>query len=74
MLKKKTNQRRIFLHQLSEELAKPFIEDRSSNKHIMRYHSTKNPIEDVLGVENETVARDSSGRIKVLVICVTDKQ
>ena len=51
ILKKKTNQRHIFLHQLSEELAKPFIEDRSSNKQIMRHHSTKNAIEDVLGVE-----------------------
>ena len=58
------------MHQLSEELAKPFIEDHSSNK---RHHSTKNAIEDVLGVEfapapvveKETVARDSSGRIKV---------
>ena len=77
MLKKKTNQRRIFLHQLSEELAKPFIEDRSSNKQIMHHHSTKNTIEDVLGiefapapvVEKETVARDSSGRIKVTGSC-----
>ena len=72
-LKKKTNQRRIFLHQLSEELVKPLIENRSSNKQIMRHHSTKNAIEDVLGVEfapapvveKKTVARDSSGRIKV---------
>ena len=76
-LKKKINQRRIFLHQLSEELAKPFIEYRSSNKKIMRHHSTKNAIEDVLRVEfapapvveKETVARDSSGRIKVTVSC-----
>ena len=75
MLKKKTNQRRIFSHQLSEELAKLFIEDRSSNKQIMRHHSTKNAIDDMLGVEfapapvveKETVARDSSGRIKVKV-------
>ena len=59
------------MHQL-----KPFIEDRSSNKQIMRHHSTKNAIED-LGVdfapapvvENETVARDSSGRIKVTGSC-----
>ena len=77
MLKKKTNQRRIFLHQLSEELAKPIIENRSSNKQIMRHHSTKNAIEDVLGfefapapvVEKETAARDSSGRIKVTGLC-----
>ena len=77
MLKKKTNQQRIFLHQLSEELAKPFIEDRSSNKQIMRHHSTKNAIEDVLGVEfapapvveKETVTRDNSGRIKVTGSC-----
>ena len=56
---------------------KPFIEDRSSSKQIMRHHSTKNAIEDVLGVElapapiveKETVARDSSGRIKVIGSC-----
>ena len=43
----------------------------------MRHHSTKNAIEDVLGVEfapaavveKETVARDSSGRIKVTGSC-----
>ena len=77
MLKKKTNHRRIFLHQLSEELANPFIEDGSSNKQIMRHHSTKNTIEDVLEVEfapapvveKETVARDSSGRIEVTDSC-----
>ena len=77
MLKKNTNQRRIFLHQLSEELAKPFIEDHSSNKQNMRHHSTTNAIEDVLGVEfapapvveKETLARDSSGRIKVTGSC-----
>ena len=64
-------------HQLSEELARPFIEDRSSNKQIMRHHSTKNAIEDVLGVEfapapvveKGTMATDSSGRIKVTVSC-----
>ena len=56
---------------------KPFIEDRSSNKHIVRHHSTKIAIEDVLGVEfavapvveKETVARDNSGRIKVTGSC-----
>ena len=43
----------------------------------MRHHSTKNAIEDVLGVEfapapvveKETVGRDSSGRIKVTGSC-----
>ena len=43
----------------------------------MRHHSTKNAIEDVLGVEfappsvveKETVARDSSRRIKVTGSC-----
>ena len=77
MLKKKTNPRRIFLHQLSEELAEPFIKDRSSNKQIMRHHSTQNAIEDVLGVEfapalvaeKETVARECSGTIKVTGSC-----
>ena len=64
---------------MSEELAKPFIEDRSSNKEItrMRHHSTKNAIEDVFGVEfasapvveKETVARDSPGSIKVTGSC-----
>ena len=56
---------------------KPFIDDRSSNKKIMRHYSPKNAIEDVLGVEfapapvveKETAARDSSGRIKVTGSC-----
>ena len=53
------------------------FEDHSSNKQIMRHHSTNNAIEDVLGVEfapapvveKETVARDSSGRVKVTGPC-----
>jgi len=56
MLKKKTDQRRAFLRQLSEELAKPHIEDRSSNNQIMRNHSTKIAIESVLGLQRITVA------------------
>ena len=43
----------------------------------MRHHSAKNAVEDVLGVEfapalvveKEAVARDSSGRIKVIDSC-----
>lgn len=77
MIKKKTHQRRIFLRQLSEELCKPIIEDRSSNKQIMRHHATKNAIEDMLGIylgpvptaEKEDAPRDSTGRLKVTGSC-----
>lgn len=77
MLKKHTNQRRIFLRQLSEELCKSFVEDRSTNAQIMRHHSTKNAIEDILGVqlgavpnvERNVEPRDSTGRIKVTGSC-----
>ena len=37
----KKNQWRLFLRQLSEELAKSMIEDRTQNKQIMRIPSTK---------------------------------
>jgi len=43
MIKKKTNQHRIFLRQLSEELAMPIIEDRSQNLQIMRTSSAELP-------------------------------
>ena len=49
MLPKKTNQRRLFLRQLSEELATPMIEDRYHNVQIMRNYSTKITIESVIG-------------------------
>ncbi|XP_033229623.1 uncharacterized protein LOC117181165 [Belonocnema kinseyi] len=77
MLKKHTNQRRVFLRQLSEELCKPLIEDRSLNNQVMRHHSTKNAIEDILGVhlgadpdvERNVEPRDSTGRVKVTGSC-----
>ena len=48
MIKKKTNQRRKFLRQLSEELSVPMIEDRSQNLQIMRHYSTKLAVESIL--------------------------
>ena len=51
MIQKKTNQRRTFLRQLSEELAKPFIEDRYVNGQIMRNYNTKIAIESVIGLQ-----------------------
>lgn len=72
-----TGQRRIFLRQLSEELSKPFIEDRSGNFQIMRHYSTKLAIESVIGLQltpSQTPAaqdqpRDSTGRKKITGSC-----
>lgn len=77
MIKKKTHQRRIFLRQLSEELCKSMIEDRFSNNQIMRHHSTKNAVEDILGVyfgpvpaaTKDDEPRDTTGRLKVTGSC-----
>lgn len=76
MIKKKTTQRRMFLRQLSEELAKPFIEDRFENSRITRNHSTKIAIESVLGVQlipvdmaQKNEVRDNTGRKKVVGAC-----
>lgn len=70
MIKKKTNQRRCFLRQLSEELTKPYIEDRSVNQQIMRNYSTKIAIDSMIGrqlppsstSQGRTEPRDSTGR------------
>ncbi|XP_071567686.1 piggyBac transposable element-derived protein 4-like [Temnothorax nylanderi] len=77
MISKKTNQRRLFLRQLSEELAKPFIEDRSANVQIMRHFSTKLAIDSIIGLQLRPSAiplvqnqpRDSSGRKQITGLC-----
>ncbi|XP_018395958.1 PREDICTED: piggyBac transposable element-derived protein 4-like [Cyphomyrmex costatus] len=75
MIPRKTNQRRIFLRQLSEELAEPMIVTRSQNVQIMRNYNTKIAIESVIGrivnpVEaTRAVERDVSGRKKVTGSC-----
>lgn len=77
MIQKKTNQRRTFLRQLSEELAKPFIEGRSTNGQIMRNYNTKIAIESVIGLQlvpsdvfgEQTQPRDSTGRKKITGSC-----
>nr|XP_022906882.1 uncharacterized protein LOC111418576 [Onthophagus taurus] len=77
MIQRKTNQRRTFLRQLSEELAKPFIEDRSKNAQIMRNYNTKIAIESVIGLqldpstvpERQAQPRDSTGRKKITGSC-----
>lgn len=76
MIKKKTHQRRLFLKQLSEELAMPMVQSRFDNNQIMRNFSTKMAIQcfigreaaaaEVLGVQP---ARDQSGRIPVAGSC-----
>ena len=71
------NQRRIFLRQLSEELAKPFIEDRAVYPQVMRHFSTKLAIESIVGLQltpSEAPAvqnqpRDSTGRKKTTGSC-----
>ncbi|XP_011699423.1 PREDICTED: piggyBac transposable element-derived protein 4-like [Wasmannia auropunctata] len=72
MIKKKTNQRRVFLRQLSEELAKPFIEDRAGNAQVMHHFTTKLAIESMIGVQlvpSEVPQRDSTGRKKTTGSC-----
>ena len=49
MLKQKTNQRRIFLRQLSEELCIPLIEDRATNNQVTRNFATRVAIENMIG-------------------------
>jgi len=64
--------RRTFLRQLSEELTKPFIEDRAGNPQVMRHFNTKLAIESIVGLQltpSEVPAvqnqpRDSTGRKK----------
>lgn len=80
---KKTNQRRLFLRELSEELAKPTIEARMTNQQVIRNYTTKIAIESVIGREMEpsqatptsSFERDASGRKKVTGSChVCNKQ
>ena len=49
MLIKKTDERRLFLRQLGEELARPIIENRASNNRVTRVLSTKTAIECIIG-------------------------
>lgn len=76
-LKASTNRRRMFLHQLSEQLAKPEIEVRANNSRISRIFSTRNAIEAIIGgplrIMDAAVGgeeeRDSTGRIKTKGNC-----
>lgn len=77
MMPKKTNQRRLFMRQLSKELATPMIEDRSRNPQVMRNYNTKIAIESVIGrlmnpvedLPGPSDVRDASGRKKVTGSC-----
>lgn len=80
ILKKKSNARSLFLFQLGEELCLPMIQHRSQNVHIMKNFSAKTAIESILGepvinipdktaVASTSVARDNTGRKKVLGSC-----
>lgn len=78
MIKRKTNECRCFLRQLSEELCMPLIEDRSKNPQIMRNFSTKNAVENIFGRpanDNSTPSTssgqrfDSTGRKIVVGSC-----
>ena len=66
MLKKRKFERRMFLRQLGEELARPSIEKRAANSKITRIFSTRLAIESVIGkltCHQEILAsRDASGR------------
>lgn len=76
MLPKKTNRRRLFLRQLSEELAMPMIEERASNQQIMRNHYTKIAVESffekpvtVVHGNPDNQPRDATGRKVVVGSC-----
>lgn len=77
MIKKKTAERRLFMRKLSEELAKPMIEERMTNPQVMRNYTTKNAIESIIGREvtaitqdpGPLVERDRTGRRKVTGSC-----
>lgn len=76
-LKASTSRRRMFLHQLSEQLCKPEMEGRANNSRISRVFSTRNAIEALKGgpirvVDAESHGaeeRDSTGRLKVKGNC-----
>ena len=77
MIKKTTNQRRVFLRQLSAELTRPLIEERFTNDQVMHNHSTKTAIEAMLGPQRAPLdpapkddePRDRSGRKKIVGSC-----
>lgn len=82
MLPKKTNQRRLFLRQLSEELAISIIENYSQNLQVMRNYTTKLAIESVLERQvnppvipsSSTPMRDNTGRKFVQFVLQGDYQ
>lgn len=77
MLSKKTHQQRVFMRQMSEELAKPMIEQRYSNKQVMRHCSTKIAIQSFIapptlvveGQDQSKEPRDKTGRKKITGSC-----
>lgn len=78
MLPKKTNQQRLFMRQMSEELAKPMIENGYSNKQVMRNHSYTIAIESFFQIgplfvgenqELDSAPRDQTGRKKIIGSC-----
>ncbi|CAK9811038.1 hypothetical protein ANTPLA_LOCUS6796 [Anthophora plagiata] len=80
MLCKKTNDRRIFLRQLGEDLCIPNIQNRASNIQIMRHFATKLAIDSVLNpshrvkipsssAQPSSSSLDASGRKRVVGSC-----
>ena len=75
MMKKKTNQRILFLRQLAEELAVPLIEERVLNQQIMPHQSTKLAIESYFNkpitvqFTTDNQPRDNTGRKFVVGSC-----
>ncbi|XP_065674166.1 piggyBac transposable element-derived protein 4-like [Hydra vulgaris] len=76
MMKKKTNQRRLFMRQLSEELAKPMIIIRYQNLQVRRHYNTKIAIESVIGQQSVLVKENhlEEKKLLVLAIFVTNSQ
>lgn len=79
MLPNKSNNRRIFLRQVREELCLPIIRSRSTNVQVMRHFSCKLAIEsmlhksptmtDVPSTSGTVQQRDKTGRKRVVGSC-----
>ena len=70
MLKKKTCERRLFLRQLGEDLARPAIEERANN--VTKIYNIKTAIESIIGKINPVipmVEENSAGRKKIIGDC-----
>ena len=81
MLIKKTDERRLFLRQLGEKLARPIIDNHALNNRVTRVFSTKTAIECIIGEIRtndctliDTSLRDASARKAQVGYCYLSNQ